>query len=339
MFDTLHQLMTHTGVHPANKYKCDECGWYFSFIHALTIHGRDCHDSRHHACQWCPDYFSNPEGLLLHIRSKHNFECTSCFVTFPSVDELKEHEVAKHGGAQLSEEEQLLQRCREQKLKAQQDEERQKKAREEAATQEKYFGCTNCLKGFSSQKDLDDHTTKEHVFICGVCYRIFLASGERDRHMVESHKKKEKLVSGQDKLLVDEWQKRMARKEKDRQAQQDWDEAWEAYVIDKSKKETEKKKAQENEKKRLRRLRVTTRMKTKIIILLKMQAMPAAKTLPMSQARRSSKDLTGKEISELIIIFSFQMKLTNTCTHSFVDVNPFSYSTDSLFFSTIESFY
>ena len=78
MFDTLHQLMTHTWVHPANKYKCDECGWYFSFIHALTIHGQDCHNSRHHACQWCPNYFSNPEGLLLHIHSKHNFECTTC---------------------------------------------------------------------------------------------------------------------------------------------------------------------------------------------------------------------------------------------------------------------
>ena len=59
MFDTLHQLMIHTGVHPANKYQCDECGWYFAFIHALTIHGRDCHDTRHHACQWYTDYFSN----------------------------------------------------------------------------------------------------------------------------------------------------------------------------------------------------------------------------------------------------------------------------------------
>ena len=39
---------------------------------------------------------------------------------------------------------------------------------------------------------------------------------ERDRQMVESHNKKEKTLSGQDKLLVDEWQKRMARKEKDR---------------------------------------------------------------------------------------------------------------------------
>ena len=39
MFDTLHQLMIHTGTHPENKYKCDECGWYFNFIHALAIHG------------------------------------------------------------------------------------------------------------------------------------------------------------------------------------------------------------------------------------------------------------------------------------------------------------
>ena len=61
--------------------------------------------------------------------------------------------------------------------------------------------------------------------------------------MVESHKKKEKTLSGQDKLLADEWQKRLAKKEKDRQAQKDWEEAWMAYIVDKSKKQAEEKKS------------------------------------------------------------------------------------------------
>ena len=89
--------------------------------------------------------------------------------------------------------------------------------------------------------------------------------------MVESHKKKkEKTLSGQDKLLVGKWQKRMARKEKDRRAQQDWEEAWTAYIADKSKKQ----------------LQVMTRTKTKTTILQKMQAMRAAQTRPTNQARR-----------------------------------------------------
>ena len=178
--DTLDQLMGHTGTHPENKYHCDECSWHFNFIHALAIHGQDCHNTRHHSCQWCPKYFNTAEELLQHIHSNHHFECTSCYVSFPTADELKEHEVVKHGGAQPSEEEQLLLRRREQKLKAQQDKERREKAREQAATQEKYFSCTQCLKGFGSQKDLGDHTTREHVFVCGECYKIFISAMERD---------------------------------------------------------------------------------------------------------------------------------------------------------------
>ena len=251
-------------------------------------------------------------------------------MTFPLVDELKEHKVAKHGGAQPSEDEQLLRRWREQKLKAQQDEERRKKAREEAATKEKYFGCTNYLKGFLSQKDLDDHTTKEHVFVCGVCYRIFLAPGERDRHMEESHKKKEKPLSGQDKLLMDKWQKRRARKEKDRRVQQDWDNTWEAYMVDKSKKEAEKKKPKKT-KEETEAAEGDDKDEDEDYHPSEDAGDTSSLDPTYEPSKKELKDPTGKEISELIIIFSFQMKLTNTCTHSVVDINPFSYSTDSLF--------
>ena len=104
-------------------------------------------------------------------------------MSLPTADKLKEHEVAKHGGVQPSEEEQLLLRHREQKLKAQQEKERKEKAREQAAAQEKYFGCTQCLNGFGSQKDLDYHTTREHVFnLWRVLQDLHLSRGEGPTH-------------------------------------------------------------------------------------------------------------------------------------------------------------
>ena len=38
-FNLLPELMTHTQVHPENKYKCDECDWHFYLISVLTLHG------------------------------------------------------------------------------------------------------------------------------------------------------------------------------------------------------------------------------------------------------------------------------------------------------------
>ena len=127
MFDMLEQLMGHPGTYPENKYRCDECGCHFNFIHALAIHGRDCHDMRHHSCQWCPKYFNTAEELLKHIQSKHHFECTSCYEFFPTAEELQHHEEMKHGGVQPSEEEQLLLRCREEKHARSQQKERKKR--------------------------------------------------------------------------------------------------------------------------------------------------------------------------------------------------------------------
>ena len=107
--------MTHTRVHPENKYKCDECDWHFYLISVLSLHGRDCHDTRHHACEWCVEYFDYAERLHTHIWSKHPFECSICYDFFPTADELGDHDKKKHGGLQPDEQELQLLRQREEK--------------------------------------------------------------------------------------------------------------------------------------------------------------------------------------------------------------------------------
>ena len=108
-FDKLAELMTHTRVHSENKYKCDKCDWHFYLISVLSLHGWDCHDTRHYACEWCVEYFDSAERLHTHIQSKHHFKCSICYDYFPTEDELRDHEKKKHGGLQPDEQElQLL---------------------------------------------------------------------------------------------------------------------------------------------------------------------------------------------------------------------------------------
>ena len=116
----------------------------------------------------------------------------------------------------------------------------------------KVLSCTQCLKGFRSQRDLDNHTMKEHVFICGEYFKIFPAKAERDTHMKEEHKGQPKKPTKQEMLLVKEWQKRMSREEKDRRAKQNWEDTWNTYVASTQQQEADdercRKKAKTKEK-------------------------------------------------------------------------------------------
>ena len=94
----------------------------------------------------------------------------------------------------------------------------------ETAAQEKYFGCMHCLQDFRSQKLLDDHTMRKHTFVCGACYKVFTTKEQRGIHMHKDHKAPPpQKITPQERKLFEEWQKRMARREKDRRAQQEWD--------------------------------------------------------------------------------------------------------------------
>ena len=86
-------------------------------------------------------------------------------------------------------------------------------------------------------------------------------------------------------------------------------------------------------------LRETTEMRTKTTSPQKNQA---ARTQRMSQPKRSSREPTGKATSKLYFVrnvFSLAGQKLTQYSYLFVDFNPFSYSTDRLFFSTIESSY
>ena len=99
---------------------------------------------------------------------------------------------------------------------------------------------------------------------------------------------------------------------------------------------------QHRPKKRQNVLREMTGMRTKTTSLLKSQV---ARTHHTSQPKRSSREPTRKATSKLYFVrnvfFPCRSKLTQYMyiLIFLVDFNPFSYSTDRLFFSTIESSY
>ena len=209
MFDKLTELMTHTQVYPENKYKCDECGWHFYLISVLSLHGQDCHGTRHHACEWCVEYFDSADGLHTHIWSKHHFECSICHDSFSTAEKLEDHERNKHGGLQPDEQELQLIRHREEKQEKQEQSERRKEKTKEQAKQKKYFACTECMKGFESKKELDDHITGKHAFICVECLKIFHVKAERDAHMKKDHKSQSAKLTEHEKLLAKEWHEKV----------------------------------------------------------------------------------------------------------------------------------
>ena len=235
-FDSVAQLLSHTQVHEENKYKCDECDWQFSLIAGLTLHGKDCHNTRHHACSWCVEYFNNVDALYAHIRNKHHFECTICYNVSHTAEELEEHIKEKHGGFQPSEQEIQAQRRGEERL----EREKRKKGKAEAeARRTAYFPCKECVEGFSTKRELDKHTTDKHIFICGECLKTFKTKAERDAHMKTDHKEVTTQMTKQEKLLAEEYRKRESREEKDRRAKETWEKVWTEYAIKKSKQEAE----------------------------------------------------------------------------------------------------
>ena len=122
-----------------------------------------------------------------------------------------------------------------------QSEWRKEKAEAEAK-QKKYFACTECVKGFSTKRELNQHTTDKHVFICGECLRIFKIKAERDTHMEKDHKGVSAEMTKQEKLLAEEWHKRESREEKDRWAKEKCEKVWTKYAAKKEQQVAEEKK-------------------------------------------------------------------------------------------------
>ena len=341
-FDLLAQLLSHTQAHEENQYKCDECDWHFYLIPGLTLHGQDCHDTRHHACTWCVEYFDSADELHMRIRSKHHFECSICHDVSPTAEKLEEHGRQKHGGLQPDEQELEIQRRREEKME--QSEWRKEKAEEEAK-QEKYFACTECVKGFSTKRELDNHITDKHIFVCGECLKIFKVKMDRDTHMEKDHKGMSTEMTKQEKLLAEEWHRRESREEKDRWATEKWQKVWSKFEAKKKQQEAEekkrsKKKPQPQSKEEAERTEGDDRDDDEDYHPSE-DAGDQSSLDPLYEPTKKELRKADEEGNQWNCIFMKCIK-TNTYMYvliSFVDFNPFSYSTDRLFFSTIESSY
>ena len=248
VFDTFIQVKVHGQTHPENKYKCDECDYHFHSISELSLHGRDCHDSRHTACRSCPYYCDTAEDLAKHVRQHHYSECAICFDSFSTPEELTNHELDKHGGSQEPGEDAELLRRREEKFKHyQQAKDRREKAKE-TATLAEYHDCPHCLKSFKSAMELDDHTMTEHSYVCPACHAVFTKKSTKDKHIQELHPS----------LRVEEWRKKAnkkaaeeaaARVAKDRAETAKWKRAQEAKLKERERKRRKIKREEEQEEK------------------------------------------------------------------------------------------
>ena len=253
---------------------------------------------RHHACEWCIEYFDSAERLHMHIWSKHHFECSICYDFFPTADELEDHEKKKHGGLQPDEQELQLLRCREEKQEKQEQSEQRKQKAKEKAEQKRYCACTECLKGFKSKKQLDNHTTNEHVFICGECLKIFHSKIERDNHMRKDHK-------GQPVELTDQEKRRNARRgcPKERRTNEPNRTGKNCGQHTRPTNSNRRlmmrgARRRQRQRKRPKPLMATTGMTMKTIIPQRMQVTGAAWTHCMSQVGRTLKMPTRKEMNK-----------------------------------------
>ena len=116
------------------------------------------------------------------------------------------------------------------------DKEKQRREKKMEAPQEELLKCKHCSRTFKSQRALDDHTTGEHVFVCGDCLKIFLSKILRNQHVVDHHD-----LTPQQQQLVEMYQRRRTREDKDRRVREEWDITWATYVASKQQKEIDDK--------------------------------------------------------------------------------------------------
>ena len=124
----------------------------------------------------------------------------------------------------------------------------QRHKRKEAARTPATFSCDQCVKFFSSQKDLDDHTCKYHTFICQICQHVSKTLPGLDFHkdiMHDTTPRKLPAIHPKDEEMVRDWRHRTMvedqqkeldqwRDVKDMAAREKWAEYWAAQAAQKS---------------------------------------------------------------------------------------------------------
>ena len=201
------------------------------------------------------------------------------------------------------------------------------------------------MEGFNTKRELDKHITDKHIFICGECLKTFMTKEERVMHMKMDHKDVSTKTTKQEKLLAEEYRKRESTEEEGQTSHRNLarrcgQNTQPRRNSGRLKKEKEKENLQQHRpEKRQNVPRETTEMRMKTTSLLKNQVV---RTHHTSQPKRSSREPTRKATSKLYFVRNVFFPCRSRLTQYFyflVDFNLFSYSTDRLFFSIIESSY
>lgn len=135
----------------AEFFSCGTCSRQF----ARGWHARDrhCVQFGHRPppfeCHTCPAYFTTEDDMWQHMTvSNHfGFGCGMCALTWPSEDELEEHEIEDHD----------------------------------------YWRCWDCHRGFRSEWEQQAHMEDAHGFECEWCDTLWATDEDLARHEEEVH--------------------------------------------------------------------------------------------------------------------------------------------------------
>ena len=117
-FKRKFDLKTHTEIqHNLRRFKCSECGIYYSFKHACFDHISKCHgqklvtieeirleNSRIHPCDICGEVFTRARVLNVHKRFKHEgirLKCLECGTLFSNRISARRHFAKSHGNVEM----------------------------------------------------------------------------------------------------------------------------------------------------------------------------------------------------------------------------------------------
>ena len=118
-FNRKFDLDNHTEIqHNLRRFKCLECGIYYSFKRSCLDHISKCHgekvvtieeiqldkNSRHYTCDICGDVFNTRKRWNYHKRAKHEgirLKCSECGTLFCQRESAQRHFAQFHGNVKM----------------------------------------------------------------------------------------------------------------------------------------------------------------------------------------------------------------------------------------------
>ena len=201
-----HMRKKHFGMMGEDLHKCAECDRSFKSKKNLRVHMQNIHEGLRHFCDQCGSSFSVKQNLLNHINVKHVdpekklkeiYNCKECGKGFGRPFNVCNSHTYKDRSLKLT-----CDRCGFVTKGAQQLRHHQLSSRcDPSKVLVRKFHCTECGKGFTTEKSLRKHEKDFHIvgkpFKCEMCNMGFTHSWGVTKHVKKGHCKAMTKAQGQ----------------------------------------------------------------------------------------------------------------------------------------------